>query len=139
MSRILILESDPEMGELFSLLIESEGYQPVVVRSTPEAQAALENGCIALVLVDVPMEMLHLERLARLREDLRASAPAVPAILCTAMPNVTRDVCRRAGFEGLVEMPFDVGEAAGQIERLIIRQAGGCRDVCGGADDCGCA
>ncbi|MDA8220027.1 MAG: hypothetical protein M0Z94_20690, partial [Dehalococcoidales bacterium] len=75
----------------------------------------------------------------KLRNDLRASAPAVPAILCTAMPNTSRDVCRRAGFEGLVEMPFDVGEAAGQIERLILHQAGGCGDVCGSADDCGCA
>ncbi|MHB9092311.1 MAG: hypothetical protein ACYC7H_12920, partial [Chloroflexota bacterium] len=42
-----------------------------------------------------------------------------PAILCTSTPSITQTSAVIAGYEGYLQMPFDLGEAIGEIERVL--------------------
>ena len=56
---ILIVDDEPEIQELLSILITSEGYQPVKASNGTEALALLENNRFDAIISDVQMPQMN--------------------------------------------------------------------------------
>ncbi len=119
MTRVLVVEEDPDLGGLFELLLESEGHEVVLVRTVEEAEAILGAGDVALVLLELPAQHRTKAALSAWRAKMREAAPAARVILCTCMPHLTRTSSVVAGFEGYLAMPFDLDEALAEVNRVL--------------------
>jgi CheY-like chemotaxis protein len=81
---ILIVDDEATTAEMFSLMLENEGYRTVVVHGTGTAIRAIQQHRPDLVLVDVMMpglSGLELCRFIRREPDLRD----LPVIIASAM------------------------------------------------------
>lgn len=81
---ILIVDDEATTAEMFSLMLENEGYQTAVVHGTGTAIRAIQQHRPSLVLVDVMMpglSGLELCRFIRREPDLRD----LPVIIASAM------------------------------------------------------
>ena len=119
MSRVLVLQEDPDLGSLFRLVAESEGHQVTVVRTLDELALAQSLQLADLLLVELPWRDPEKRSLAAYRERIRDVAPNARAILCTSSPHVTRTSSVIAGFEGYVAMPFDVDDVVAEMRRCL--------------------
>lgn len=81
---ILIVDDEATTAEMFSLMLENEGYRTVVVHGTGTAIRAIQQNRPSLVLVDVMMpglSGLELCRYIRREPDLSD----LPVIIASAM------------------------------------------------------
>ncbi len=122
---ILIVEDDPEMGELLELLLKGEGYR---VETALDGLAALDlagRGAIRpdLLLSDynLPNGMNGLEVAARLREKLRRH---VPVIILTG--DISIDALRNIAVRDCVQLnkPVKPKELTEAIQRLLAMPPG---------------
>lgn len=118
MSRVLVYEHDPELTALFKLLLEADGHTPVVAKSLGEVAAAAENG-IDLILTQAPDTFTRSQSPSHWRALLQEAAPGVPAVLCSAASLLTKTRAIIAGFDGFVEMPFDIADALNEVGRVL--------------------
>ena len=120
MSRIVVADDEPELGELIVMLLERLGHDVELARSGAAALEACATDTPDLVLLDVgmPGEVDGLEATRRLRR--RPETRRVPVLLLTAHGSEA-DVA--AGFEAgasdYLVKPFGARELATRVEALL--------------------
>jgi DNA-binding response OmpR family regulator len=112
---ILIVDDEPEILEMVSLLLDSEGYRALTALSGAEALALLAREPVDLMLLDIMMpELDGLELLERLRADpSRASLRVVMLTAKNDLDALVRSLA--AGADGFVAKPFDLDALLGLI------------------------
>jgi DNA-binding response OmpR family regulator len=119
---ILVVDDEPEILEMLSLLLDSEGYRPLTALSGAAALELLARERVDLVLLDIMMpELDGLELLGRLRADPALAAHRV--VMLTAKNDL--DALARAldsGADGFVAKPFDLDAL---LELVAARLRGG--------------
>jgi DNA-binding NtrC family response regulator len=114
--RILIVEDDRVLGELFAEVLASDGYATDWVESGEDAITRLEEGEHDLALID-----LHLPGMTGLEttRKIRAVRPDVPVIVMTAFGSLeTAAEAIRDGAFDYVSKPIDVEQL-----KLVARRA----------------
>jgi diguanylate cyclase (GGDEF)-like protein len=113
--RLLIIEDDPEIQYILSVVLAGDGRDVIGVGSAAEARAVLTGGDVDLVILDLILPDADGRTLL---SELR-SAPgtaAVPVVIMTARagPEIRQD-CYALGADAFVEKPFDPEELAADI------------------------
>jgi signal transduction histidine kinase/CheY-like chemotaxis protein len=110
-SRVLLAEDNAVNQKLAVRLLEKQGYQVVLANDGEEAVAAVENGGIDLILMDVQMpKMSGLEAATAIRNRERGTARHVPIIAMTANAmKGDKERCLEAGMDGYVSKPIQAG------------------------------
>jgi len=119
---ILIVDDEPDILEMVSLLLESEGYRALEAPGGAEALVVLERERVDLVLLDIMMpEMDGHEVLDRIRTDAVGGRPVV--VMLTAKNDID-DIARSLdrGADGFVAKPFDLDNL---LELVAARLRGG--------------
>jgi len=121
--RILIIEDDPEIQYILSVILAGEGREVVGVESAEKARAELALGDADLVILDLILPDADGRTLL---SDLR-SAPetaSVPVVIMTARgaPEI-RQECYALGADAFVEKPFDPEEIAADVTVRLERAA----------------
>ena len=115
---VLVVEDDPAVRELFGEALGPAGYGVEASATLPEALAILGRGGIAVILTDA----LGADRTGpdlAFFGSLRAVAPGVPIILCTARP-WARDVdAGRHRLVAVLPKPFELDGLLGAIARAV--------------------
>lgn len=118
---ILLIEDDPDIGEMIAELLRSEGYAVTIATSARAGVAALATGRFDLVLTDAFANGgTGEERWSPIEEIRRAAAP-MPTIICTAHRSQEFAGYAERGFAALLEKPFDLDDLLHLTERLINR------------------
>jgi len=118
--RILVVEDNPEIGEMITAVLGQEGYLVTLVQSEAAAVAALAAGRYDLVLADTLADLTLGERRWAAVERIRAAAHRTPIIICTAHnPSHFAEFAAR-GFSGLIAKPFDLDDLLRPIARLLV-------------------
>ncbi len=116
-ARVAVLDDEPRMVEVVSMLLRREGYE-VVGFTEPEALLeALARAPVDLLLTDLRMPgMDGVEVLER----ARARCPELPVILFTAHATVRTavDAIRRGAYD-YVQKPFDNDELRALVARAL--------------------
>ena len=102
-STILIIEDDPDLGQLLGMLIESEGYHVAVAHDGPAALTLVQDGSVApqLLLADfnLPGRLNGLQTVGRIRQN---AGRAVPAIILTG--DISTETMREVAAEGCTQL-----------------------------------
>ena len=118
--RVLLAEDNAVNRQLVKALLSKRGHSVVTVGNGREAIAALADGTIDLVLMDVQMpEMDGLEATAVIRTLEKVTGAHVPIIALTAHAmKGDREACLAAGTDGYLSKPVNANDLFALIEAL---------------------
>ena len=119
--RILVAEDNTVNQMLAVRLLEKRGHIVTVAQTGKLALEAHETQHFDLVLMDVQMpEMDGLEATVAIRQREMKSGKHTPIIAMTAHAMVgDRELCLKAGMDGYVSKPLDVGDLFAAIDDLV--------------------
>ena len=117
MKTILVVDDEPAILDLLTVLLDDEGYVVLPAGDGMTALEVLTGTAVSLVVADVMMPRLggvELIRAIRAREDLRS----VPAILVSAAVRPSVDGLGDCVF---LPKPFDLAELLDAVHRAVSR------------------
>jgi len=115
---ILLVDDDPALLEVTSIVLVSEGYRVVTAADGTEALRALEGEDLDLVILDIMLpRMSGFEVLKKMREQ-----SDVPVVLLTAKSqSVDKVVGLELGADDYITKPFDTKELLARIKAILRR------------------
>ena len=119
MFRLLVVEDDPVLGQLFSRVLERAGYSAVTASDGREALEIAGREYIDLVITDVMMPVMDgVELTRRLREE----KSTLPILMITARGdyNAKQDAFF-SGVDDYMVKPVDVNEMVLRVGALLRR------------------
>lgn len=121
--RILVIEDDPEIRHLLSVVLDGEGREVIAVEDGASARRVMDEGRLDMVLLDLILPDLDGRTLLTdLRE--RPATATVPVVVVTARTEQDlRDDCYALGADVYIEKPFDPDELEHEVDARLQRQA----------------
>jgi two-component system OmpR family response regulator len=122
MTRILVVEDDPEMGRLLTRWLTEQGMDSDLATNGIDALAASRSGAFAAAAIDVMLPgMSGFELSRRIRDD----GNTLPIMLLTARDAVNDRVYGLdSGADDYLIKPFDFDELGARLRALLRRDAG---------------
>lgn len=119
MFRILVVEDDRDLRELFCETLRDNGFRAIPACDGEEALSILETTCVDLIISDIMMPKMDGYALT---EELRRSNIMTPVLMITARSELS-DKQRgfRAGTDDYMVKPIDLGEMIWRVEALLRR------------------
>jgi CheY-like chemotaxis protein len=117
---ILIVDDEPGIRELLSLILEAAGHSVVAAEDGIEAPKIMSSRDIDVVITDLLMpERDGLEFIT----EIRAKYPKVKIIAMSGGGHIARDsylrIARNFGAHFLLEKPFSQAGVLGAIEKVL--------------------
>ncbi len=119
MYRILIVEDDVELRQLFARVLEKNGYRVETAENGKEALVLLGQGYVDLIISDVMMPEMDGNALVR---ALRADGALTPVLMITAKASI--DDMREgflSGTDDYMVKPVNVNEMVLRVGALLRR------------------
>jgi two-component system nitrogen regulation response regulator GlnG len=119
---IIVVDDDPEQGDLLGGLMRRRGLSPIVVESAAQALAALEEREPTAIIADVQLGhgMSGIELCAQVRERM----PSVPVIVITGAGSLEVAVeAIRAGAYDFVTKPIAPDALMASVQRAVERRS----------------
>jgi CheY-like chemotaxis protein len=119
--KVMIIEDDPDMIELLSLILNRGGYEPIAALGGRQGLHLLEESPVDLILLDLMMDDLSgwtVLEVIKADEHLRS----IPVLIISARhyledPHQTK--AHAGEFEGYLVKPFVVRDLLTQIEEAV--------------------
>lgn len=121
MTRILIVEDDPDIASVLSRGFAAEGYESGWEETGDGALARLDRERFDAAVIDM---MLGEERGSALLAEMRLRGHRLPAIMLSALSRVEdRAEGLDAGAQDYVVKPFQIGELIARLRVQLVRAA----------------
>ncbi len=118
-ARLLVVDDEPSMLDMLTLLFADEGYAVETARSAEEARRVLAQGGLDLVLCDIMMPDGNGLDLLR---EIKASNPEAPVVMMTAYTSTKSAIdAMKLGAFDYISKPFDVDELKIVIQKALER------------------
>ena len=118
MSRLLIVDDESNIRQLYSLMLSEEGYDVEAAASASEAEQKLIDNNFDLVLLDIKLKNENgldlLQKIARDRHHL-------PVVLCSAF-SCYKDDFTSWRADGYVVKSSDPQELTDEIARVLAKK-----------------
>jgi DNA-binding response OmpR family regulator len=116
-ARVLVIDDDPQVRLLISMILEDEGLAVEAAMGGAEALRLATEQPPALVVLDMSLPDMTGETLA---EHLRSLWPGLPILVVTA-DGRARDKVARIGAFGYLLKPFDLAELVALVQHGLSR------------------
>lgn len=122
--RVLVIEDDPEIQYLLSVVLDDDDREIVTVGDGAAAKGAFATGHFDLVLLDLILPDLDGRTLlTRLRED--PATATVPVVVISARSDADiREDCYGLGADAYVEKPFDPEDLEREVALRLAKSEG---------------
>ena len=123
-NRVLLVEDDPELGELVAEYLRGDGFEIELVQSGEDALARISHDEFAAIVLDVMLPGLSgFEVLRRVRAPEHA-ARALPIVMLTARGDeVDRVLGLEMGADDYLPKPFSSRELAARLRAVLRRSS----------------
>jgi CheY-like chemotaxis protein len=119
--RILMVDDDPQVLEVFSALLHEAGYEVESAENALAAIAAIVRSAPDLILADIRMPIVGGMDLARELKSHKDSR-RIPLVAFTGYDRPgMREAALKAGYDDYLPKPTDPGPIPDQIEKLLRR------------------
>ena len=131
MTKILVVDDDPNVQRLLRVTLKQEGFEVIVAGDGAEGLRLWEVESPALILLDVTLAKLDGYEVAAKVREAEGTGAHVPIIMLTAEKEVEQKVRGlRAGADDYLVKPFHQAELLARMKSLLARFA--TRDGMGG-------
>ena len=121
MSKILIVDDDPEIRKLLSIKLVKEGYEVVVAVDTYDAIQGVHGKRPDLVVLDIMLPAGGGLNVLKNIRSIPASA-MTPVVVLTAIDDEEmRQKIEQAGVEAYIRKPFDYEVLSATIKDLLTK------------------
>jgi two-component system, OmpR family, response regulator MtrA len=113
--KVLVVDDDPDLAALCSLLLESEGYDTDIARNGFEAYKAISDDHVDVVLLDAMMPVLDGLTVCRMiKKD--PNLKDLPVIVMSA----SRRLCdeARGKADAVISKPFDLDNLVNTVHQF---------------------
>ena len=120
-SRILVINDDQSILDLFRLLLEAEGYQVILSKVAYEDVQEIEHLHPALIILDFKIGQHNLGWTLLQKLKMYPPTKDIPLILCTAALTEVREqeeALRQKGIP-LIYKPFEIDELLQVIQQCL--------------------
>jgi CheY-like chemotaxis protein len=120
-AKILIVDDDPQILDLFGALLEKAGYQVNKAEHALAAVAAVVRSAPDLILADIRMPIVDGKELAN---ELKSHPDSrqIPVIAVTGYDGPgTRESALKAGYDDYLTKPIDAKRFPGQVATFLKR------------------
>jgi len=125
MSKILVVDDDPNVQRLLRVTLKQEGFEVIVAGDGAEALRLWEADAPALILLDVTLAKLDGYQVATSIREAEGPGAHVPIIMLTAEKEVEQKVRGlRAGADDYLVKPFHQAELLARMKSLLARFEG---------------
>ncbi len=117
--KVLVVDDDPDLAALCSMLLESEGYDTDIARNGYEAYNAITSEHVDVVLLDAMMPVLDgltVCRMLKRDPDLKD----VPVILMSASKRLCDEA--RGSADAVISKPFDLDNLVNTVHHFAYPQ-----------------
>jgi DNA-binding response OmpR family regulator len=115
---ILVVEDDPSVQNLLTILLEGEGYEVITARDGLEGLVKVELQHPSLMLLDLMMPNVSGERvLEEIKSDPRLSS--VPILVVSGRHDVHEAFDDVLGRDNVFTKPLEPGRLLGRIAELL--------------------
>ncbi|MBE6573577.1 MAG: response regulator transcription factor [Ruminococcaceae bacterium] len=119
MFKILVVEDNTELSNLFCKVLTREGYTPLEAQDGQEALDILDNEYVDLIITDIMMPRMDGIELVR---ELRDAKYTLPVLMITAKDTFAdKQQSFNAGVDDYMVKPVDVNEMILRIKALLRR------------------
>jgi DNA-binding response OmpR family regulator len=121
MSRILIVEDDPDLAELMQFTLRAAGYQLSLAVDGASALHQLRSSPPDLAIIDIMLpDIVGLNLCEIIRADATPGANTIPIIISSACgPIETRPLALSAGANEFLPKPFSPHQLRELVQRLL--------------------
>lgn len=114
--RVLVVDDDPDMLEICSLVLEYEGYNIDIARNGAEAYEAVSNRRADVVLMDVMMPVIDGITVCKMmKRDPRTCD--LPVIIMSASESL-REQAKIASADAVIAKPFDIDHLVSMVNHF---------------------
>jgi CheY-like chemotaxis protein len=118
MSKILIIEDEPDQRRLIQLRLEARGYQVISAGKARDGIALAASEKPALILMDMILPDMHgLDAAIKLKQNEETRATPVIGISAVGSPDFIK-TCLQEGLSAYIRKPYDPRELFKTIEKL---------------------
>jgi pilus assembly protein CpaE len=122
MTKILVVDDDPNVQRLLRVTLKQDGYEVVVAGDGAEALRLWETESPSLILLDVTLAKLDGYEVATKIREVEGTGTHVPIIMLTAEKEVEQKVRGlRAGADDYLVKPFHQAELLARMKSLLAR------------------
>jgi DNA-binding response OmpR family regulator len=119
--RILVIEDQEDLAELYESALKKAGYEVTVAYTGEEGVAEFETRPADGVLLDMTLPEMHGTKVL---EKIRELSAGVPVVVATGETMAeSREVCQRLGVQEYLAKPVEVGELLRGVERAMAQPA----------------
>ena len=120
---LLIVEDDPEIGYLLSVILAGEDREVVHAASAAESRQVLEERAVDLVILDLLLPDADGRGLLTELRDQPATSKVPILVVSTRTNAEIRAECYALGADAFVEKPFDPATLAADVSTRLERAA----------------
>ena len=118
--KILVVDDEEIMRNLFTDILQEEGYKVTTVHNGKEAQEKIKQGPFDIVFVDVHMPVMDgLKTLYMLRE----ATPNTAIVMMDSMPQYVLEEFQKQGAVTCIHKPFDI-RGVRKVVHEILKKGG---------------
>jgi len=122
MTKILVVDDDPNVQRLLRVTLKQEGFEVIVAGDGAEGLRMWEAESPALILLDVTLAKLDGYEVATKVREAEGTGSHVPIIMLTAEKEVEQKVRGlRAGADDYLVKPFHQAELLARMKSLLAR------------------
>ncbi|MGB7337719.1 MAG: response regulator [Phototrophicaceae bacterium] len=118
MFKIVILEDDLILLELYRDVLTLADYEPLTISSLDSIQAYFETDTADLIIADLRLDATSAEKTLEVLQKIRLQHP-IKVILVSAQMMIYEANCRQAGFTHLLTKPFPNSVLVQMVQQVL--------------------
>lgn len=112
---VLLIDKDPDVIEIISILLTTEGYQPIIAEK-PFSLIQVRTAAPLLIVVHNGLDNGGMEICRQLKTNQEFSS--IPLLLTSTHPNLP-ELAKSCGADCHILKPFDIVEFSDLVKRCV--------------------